>query len=953
MRKVLCIAVILSCGISRAQLPNGRTHPELRWRSFKTSHFEIIFHQGLDSLASDAANVAEEVYGPITENLGVEPRGRTSLILSDIDDISNGIANPLNHSIFIWTQSDKKETTGTLHWLRRVVGHEFAHMVNFWGCRNFLGKPWELLTLGLTPTWFIEGVAQYESEEWDDHRDLLLRTAVRDDAVLPPRKLDGFVGADIIDSRLVYEEGHGLVRFIASRYGKEKVGELIRNHRKFPLSFTWTMKRMLGKTTGNLYKEWKRDVQNAYAPLHEDKEYAQEMGEQIRVPLQVVTGLRWSPDGMRMAVVGMERWDEGVQRLYVCDVDGSRFRSIGRSHVGSYFSWSPDGKKIVISRKRRGEHGSFVDDLFVVDAVSGKEKRITTDLRATDPSWSPAREEICFVRHSPGRSTLWRRNLKNENAECVLDLGRDTEVFSPSWSPDGEKIVFSLFDKNGHRDIAVVNRDGTGFKKLTDDSVDDRTPAWSPDGESVAFCSYEGGTPNLFRMRPDGTKKTRMTDAAGGVFNPAWTPDGRAVSAVIFEKRNSVNVTSIPADRRVEEKPVKFRPAWTSVEPPGKYEIPPNEEKIPVMESSSYRSLAHVRPLITFPFLGLDDAGTQVGLIHYASDPLYKHQILGTITARKRVDWRIEYTNGQFEPVITLTCWGRTRDRGEFLLRDAPRLWERRSGADIRLSLPVNFGRTLLSNHLFYVLGRAERIQLLHPDRFSNLSPSFRPFAGWINAVGLGYAWAWGRPDVGFGVHPSTGISFHSSFQHAGQFLGSDIDQTRIESGAAYRQELPFKRHVIAARIGSFFQWGDQPIQDGMSLPAPGAIRGLSRSKEGDRFLYGSVEYRVPLIRDLGFRVPVLYFERFAGSFWMDCGKAWGRNLTTYETGEKRGFREGEWAMTAGVELRCRIYLWGKLPVLVRGGFGRDIIHGEKGNWYCLIGPFYSEWMPQRFHHDF
>lgn len=938
MRNRIYILFILISGISSAQLNDRRNHPELHWRKVETTHFRIICHQGLDSLAREASRIAEELYGPITQDLGVEPRGKTVIILSDVDDLSNGRASPLDHTIFIWTKSAKKETTGSIGWLRRVIGHEFAHMVTFWGCRNFLGKPWELLTLGLTPTWFLEGVAQYEAESWDDHRDLLLRIAVRDSALLPPRKLDGFVGADIVESRLVYEEGHGLVRYLASEYGQEKVRELIQRHRKFPLSFTWTMKRTLGKTTGSIYREWKDEVQKEYSRFFEGRESGESIGERIRIPIQVVTGLRWSAVGEKVAIVGMERWDEGIQRLYVAGKDGSFLRSIGRSHVGSYFSWSPDGERLVISRKRRGRHGSFVEDLFIVNSTNGKERRITEDVRGSDPTWSPQGDEICFVRRCTGGSNLWLFDIGSRKIVELMDVRPGVEIFSPCWSPDGERIVFSILDEGGSRDIAVVDREGSGFHRLTDDSIDDRTPAWSPDGEWIAFCSYRGGVPNLYLIRPDGSQRIQVTDVAGGVFNPTWTPDGQGITGVFFEERDSVTVYTIPMFRKIERKQVETRPRWASLEPFDKGEIFCKKEKSMGFNSSPYRSWASVKPLITFPFVGRDDGGLQAGLIHYASDPLGKHEILGYITGRRRVDWWIDYVNRQWEPVINFSFWGSTEDRGNLFGLDRYPLWERRTGAGLHFSFPMNFGRTLLSNHIITLYGNAERVGILYSERFLDIRPEFRPFTGWINSIGLGYGWRWERPDVGRGIHPSTGFSLFSSFLRSDRLLGSDLERSRLTSDVSLRQELPWGRHVFGLSVGTLLQWGEQPIQDRMSLDSPVFVRGLDRSREGDRFLYGSLEYRIPLIRDLGFRIPIFYFERFAWAFWADWGKAWGRNLQTYRTGVRRSFGEADWVMTAGGELRCRIYLWGKLPVVVRGGYGQEVTAGKEGGWYWLIG---------------
>ena len=75
--------------------------------------------------------------------------------------------------------------------------------------------------------WFMEGIAQWEGETWDTHRDMLLRMTVLGGKLLPPSKLEGFAGTDIRESRLVYEQGHSLVRFIAAKYGRNKSKEIL------------------------------------------------------------------------------------------------------------------------------------------------------------------------------------------------------------------------------------------------------------------------------------------------------------------------------------------------------------------------------------------------------------------------------------------------------------------------------------------------------------------------------------------------------------------------------------------------------------------------------------------------------------------------------------------------------------------------------------------------------
>ena len=749
--------------------------------------------------------------------------------------------------------------------------------------------------------------------------------------MLPLKKLDGFAGLNTLESRLVYEEGHGLTRYIASTYGADKVSRLVFEHARFPFSHTWTMKRVLGESTGPVFRTWHSNLEGVRTMNSRIRESADETGVRIRVPFDAVAGLRYSRSG-QIAVVGIERWDEGIQRLYLKTVN-DEFRPLGGPCVGSYFSWSPDGEEIVISRKHRNRYGSVINDLYIVSIENNREERISDNLHAEDPAWSPDSGDICFVRHETDRSNLWIINRKNRILQRLTNFESHVEVFSPAWSPDGKNIIFSLFDENGFRDIALIKRDGTGLKRLTHDIIDDRTPAWSPDGQWIAFCRYEAGVPNLFRIQPDGSGRTCLTDAEGGFFNPVWSPGGDSLTAVCFENRTQVSAYNIPAYRSLRYPLGGLKPVWTGVRPDHSLNTG-TTPLLPGITPRPYHSFTHIRPLLTLPYIGRDDGGLQVGLIHYAADPLNKHQILGYITTRKRIDWRIDYTNAQWTPLVSLSAWMETSDRGHFLGGDI--LWDRKTGIQINGLLPLYPGKSLLSNHWINFWMRFEKTDIINSEQYRIFKPVYRPFSGWINSIGIGYSWVWAKPDAAYGIHPKTGAVLQLGATGSDKMLGSAIERSRLSLQSVLRQELPWAGHVSALKIGAFLQWGDQPVQERLSLSSPGTVRALSHSVEGDRFLYGSFEYRIPG-KDLGIKLPVFYFERWATAFWIDWGKAWGRDLSTYETGIKRQFGETGWNMTAGIEFRCRVILLGLLPVVVRGGYGWDEYISES-NGYWLIG---------------
>jgi len=56
---------------------------------------------------------------------------------------------------------------------------------------------------------------------------------------------------------------------------------------------------------------------------------------------------------------------------------------------------------------------------------------------------------------------------------------------SPSWSPDGDKIVYASEKGSIADDIFIVNSDGTNEVNLTNDSASDGEPSWSPDGGKI------------------------------------------------------------------------------------------------------------------------------------------------------------------------------------------------------------------------------------------------------------------------------------------------------------------------------------------------------------------------------------------------------------------------------------------------------------------------------------
>ena len=110
----------------------------------------------------------------------------------------------------------------------------------------------------------------------------------------------------------------------------------------------------------------------------------------------------------------------------------------------------------------------------------------------------------------------------------VLLPNRTAGVSVIANSPAG-RIAFAS-DRDGNFEIYVMNADGSGVTRLTNNPASDGAPAWSPDGSRIAFVSERDGNVEIYVMNADGTGQTRLTNNPDGDQVPVWSPDGGQIA---------------------------------------------------------------------------------------------------------------------------------------------------------------------------------------------------------------------------------------------------------------------------------------------------------------------------------------------------------------------------------------------------------------------------------------
>jgi len=107
----------------------------------------------------------------------------------------------------------------------------------------------------------------------------------------------------------------------------------------------------------------------------------------------------------------------------------------------------------------------------------------------------------------------------------------------PDWSPDGTKIVFTS-NRDGNPEIYVMNANGSGQTRLTNNNYKDGEATWSPDGTKIVFQSDRDGNVEIYIMNANGSGQTRLTINSASDWDPNWSPDG---TMIVFESDRNGN----------------------------------------------------------------------------------------------------------------------------------------------------------------------------------------------------------------------------------------------------------------------------------------------------------------------------------------------------------------------------------------------------------------------------
>ncbi len=236
----------------------------------------------------------------------------------------------------------------------------------------------------------------------------------------------------------------------------------------------------------------------------------------------------WSPDGTQIAYTG---WSEETrQDIYIASKDGSAIQQITfDASDDNHPFWSPDGRSLGFSSKRIDGQNSFIFTVSIDDKEIKQVSPDTVGVQAGD--WSPDGHKIVF-------DGIFTTNIEG-NFLGLTDLRtNETEFFLvdatyegwPKFSPDGARVAFESLDEVSlDYNIWTANTDGGNLAQITTDGGE--YPSWSPDGEWILYSNLQSGNYDLFIIKSDGSQeavKVMDTKDANEV-RASWSSDGKSI----------------------------------------------------------------------------------------------------------------------------------------------------------------------------------------------------------------------------------------------------------------------------------------------------------------------------------------------------------------------------------------------------------------------------------------
>jgi len=387
---------------------------------------------------------------------------------------------------------------GSLFNFKHVIRHELAHVFSTSKISSELrihGK----ITDYFPPLWFIEGLAEFCSNEWDTQAEMVLKDAVLNGYMIGLNNWEYVYG-----TYFMYKLGQRALMHISEKYGDEKIYELIDNI-WMDDNFENVMKYTIGKDYTEFDKEFLYLLKKKYFPLLTEYDNPSQVCENI-----FSEGFAHKPTYFK---------NGNSNEIYFIG------NKVGYTSIFKINTNYKEGSELVIEGESSDRYESF--HYFRTGIDISKEGI------------------LAFITQKGSADALHIYDIKSNQPISDFTFKGITGIGAPAWSMDSRYIVFSGMEFSGKSDIYLFDVKNEKLSRLTNDYYDDTDPCFSPDGKYLVFSSdrtsgIEKNVYNLFLYDLTSNIITQITKTEAVITSPNFSEDGRLIFSSDLEGTQNI-----------------------------------------------------------------------------------------------------------------------------------------------------------------------------------------------------------------------------------------------------------------------------------------------------------------------------------------------------------------------------------------------------------------------------
>ena len=949
------VALLLGPGASHAG------DPDLRWRTLSSDHFRLHYPRTMEPLARETLQAAEEAWATLREVMGYDPSEGVELALFDDQDSANGLTWTFPYNLvhlYVYPPLVDEQLSCSEEWMQMLLTHELAHVFHLDRTTGILGVLNKIFGKVVQPnqawpTWFTEGLAVTLETRLTTGGRLrsprfleVLRMAALEGTFLDLGELNGaplklprasawYIYGGFFVSWLVERQGLGWLKPAFDRQGRRLV----------PLSFSILAMRAFGATLPKLYEEW-RDLTLRSFQAWRDRRAREGIIEGRRLFFSGERNPRpsFAPDGSLLWVDSNGR---EMSRLRRTRPDGTT-DAVTKCHGGCGWPVEDGEGRVWYLSSDLWQGYYYFKDIWAV-GQGGRKARRTERLRCRDLALHPPSGQAACVASTPGGTRLLLISLETMGTRTLLDAppGAGVVLGQPSWTPDGEALVF-VWREGTANDLREIDVATGELRVLTIDGAWYKDPAVHPDGRRLVVSAAPDGVYDLYaldRFAPG--PRVRLTRVVGGAHAPTISPDGeRVVYASYHADGYHLHEVDLPPPH-----------VGGASRPDSARDGPPTEESgleglphSPEPRPTPYLPFLHLRPRSWVPKVTYE--GTQVtswgmeldasdpALLHYAWLSFFHYPMTDDLSAS------LMWTVDTGWPMVSLGASVFQNHMWAFQGDDWHSYEELEGLFSAGLAMPFRRQHRTFrwsATWSMDVFG-GDLVQPVPYDPGAR-SP-WRPRSGRLASLNTGFSYndieryAWS-------VGPEKGLNAAVNMRFSTPWVGSDWTEHRLRFSASWYQPLWWRQHTLILRYRAGLAGGEPPFRPRFSLggyPTQDYIRDLLENTgisgsflrgfvvgafSGNQFQYAAVEYRLPLWRiRRGYQTWPIFLDDLVGTVFVNAG---------YAADDFQPVTHG--GVGVGAELALGLTLASYQPVTLTLGYASGFGDGGGHGVYFLLGP--------------